>query len=123
VSHGLKRLSHEVGGLLGTNGPSAQDQIALNSSRIQLQKQETEYIRVKALTERQIRLQVEVIDYRDGKTMGRFRVTEVRQEEYYAEGISYVDPVWSGLVRERGETTVTPWMIAMHPQGGGQDGK
>lgn len=67
--------------------------------------------------------QVEVIDLRDTKTMGRFRVTEVRQEEYYAEGVSSVDPLWSGLVRERGETTVTPWMIAMHPQGGGQDGK
>jgi hypothetical protein len=66
---------------------------------------------------------VEVIDDKDGMSMGQFVVTEIRDEVYYAEGISHVDRLWLGYVREKGEITVIPHMVAIHIPHGGQNGQ
>jgi hypothetical protein len=54
----------------------------------------------------------------DGRAMGLFEVTQVRDTEYYAIGISSVDALWWGYVRQQGEVTIMPHMAAIHvPQG------
>jgi len=65
---------------------------------------------------------VEVIDKRDYMTMGQFEITEIRSEVYYAEGVSHVDKVWFGYVKERGETKFSPDMTALYIPRGGNDG-
>lgn len=61
----------------------------------------------------------EVIDYVDPKPMGQFKVTEIRDELYYAEGINRVDKLWMGYVQKYGETKCNPDMVAIHiPEGG-----
>ena len=44
--------------------------------------------------------------------MGLFEVTEVRAQEYYARGVTNVDPLWMGQMREQIEVRVLPFMIA-----------
>lgn len=62
---------------------------------------------------------VEIIDTEDGMSMGQFKVTEIRMDVYYAEEIGHIDPVWSGYIREKGETEVIPHMKAIYiPRGG-----
>lgn len=61
---------------------------------------------------------VEVIDSRDYQSMGQFRITEIRSEVYYAEGVSHVDKLWLGYVKIHGETKFLPNMIALRiPRG------
>jgi len=51
--------------------------------------------------------------------MGMFIITEKRDEVFYAKGIGHVDSLWMGEVKQKGETTITPFMIAVHvPRGG-----
>ena len=50
----------------------------------------------------------------DGRAMGVFEVTEVRDHEYYAVGTSNIDPLWLGYVRQHGETRTMPYMAAVH---------
>lgn len=66
---------------------------------------------------------VEVLHKKDNMLMGRFKVTELREKVYYAEGISHVDPLWLGYVRKQGEIQIQPHMIAIHVPNGGQNGK
>ena len=61
---------------------------------------------------------VEVIDSRDYKSMGQFRITEIRSEAYYAEEASHVDKLWLGYVKMHGETRFLPNMIALRPPKG-----
>lgn len=61
---------------------------------------------------------VEVVDNRDYKSMGQFRITEIRSEVYYAEEVSHVDKLWLGYVKIRGETRFLPNMIAIRMPGG-----
>ena len=61
---------------------------------------------------------VEVVDNRDYKSMGQFRITEIRGEVYYAEEVSHVDKLWLGYVKIRGETRFLPNMIAIRMPGG-----
>lgn len=61
---------------------------------------------------------VEVIDQEDGKWMGRFKISEVREKVYYAYGIEQIDPVWLGYVIGKQELDVLPHMIAVRCVGG-----
>jgi len=54
--YGLQRFSREVAKLMGVSGASIEAEIALNRSKVSLARQETELAKVKALSERQIRL-------------------------------------------------------------------
>lgn len=65
---------------------------------------------------------VEVIDSRDYMPMGQFKITEVRNEVYYAEEASHVDKLWSGYVKEHGETKFSPNMTALYIPRGGSNG-
>ena len=62
---------------------------------------------------------VDVLDQDDNKFMGRFKVTESRENDYYAEGIINIDALWLGYVRQQGETTVIPHMVAICIHKGG----
>lgn len=62
---------------------------------------------------------VDVIDQEDNKFMGKFKVTELHENAYYAEEISNIDPVWLGYVRQQGETEVIPHMVAICIHKGG----
>lgn len=54
----------------------------------------------------------------DDMFMGTFEVTQVRNTDYIALGISNVDALWAGRVRERGEITLVPNMEAIYiPKG------
>lgn len=54
----------------------------------------------------------------DGRAMGFFEVTEVRDSEYYAVGTSNIDSLWLGHVRHLGEAQIMPYMAAIYlPQG------
>ena len=55
-----------------------------------------------------------VVDVADKKRMGNFQVTEERENEYYAQNIGNIDPVWSGYIRQRGEVTVNPNLTALY---------
>lgn len=65
---------------------------------------------------------VEVIDSRDYKLMGQFKITEIRSTVYYTEESRYVDKVWMGYIKERGETRLSPYMTALHIPRGGNNG-
>lgn len=57
---------------------------------------------------------LDVLHTEDGLVMGAFTVSEIRSEEYYAVGrVREVDPVWVGMLVERGEMTMLPHMIAV----------
>ena len=56
---------------------------------------------------------VYVIDKKDSMFMGLFKVTELHDEFYYAEGIKSIDPLWLGYVRQWGETKMLPNMVAI----------
>ncbi len=59
-----------------------------------------------------------VLHLDDGRLMGIFRVVEIRENEYYAQGVRHVDPLWSGYVREREEIGINPFLAAFYvPQG------
>lgn len=59
-----------------------------------------------------------VVHRGDGLLMGFFRIVDIRENEYYAQGVGNVDPVWSGYVRERGEISINPFLAAVYePQG------
>ena len=55
-----------------------------------------------------------VVHKEDGLLMGIFQVTEIRLKEIYAQGISDLDAVWSGYVRQRGEVHMTPNLAAIY---------
>lgn len=56
VNHGLNRFSHEMAKLVGVSGTSIHDQIALNRSKLSLEKQEAETVKVKALSEMEVKM-------------------------------------------------------------------
>ena len=56
---------------------------------------------------------VAVIDQSDGLTMGMFKITQVREQDYYAVGTSGINPLWKGQVLQLGETTMFPNMVAL----------
>ncbi len=56
IRHGMNRLSREAAKLMGVSGASIEAEIALNRSKVSLARQEIELAKVKALSERQIRL-------------------------------------------------------------------
>lgn len=56
IGHGMDRLSREAARILGLTEASIEAQIALNRSKVSLARQETELAKVKAFSERQIRL-------------------------------------------------------------------
>jgi len=56
ISHGLKRLSREAAKRWGVDGASVQEQIALNRSRLLLEKQEADTAKVKAFSEMQVKM-------------------------------------------------------------------
>ena len=55
-----------------------------------------------------------VVHKEDSLLMGIFQVTEIRSQEIYAKGISHVDALWLGYIREQGETDMTPNLTAIH---------
>ena len=55
-----------------------------------------------------------VVHKEDGLLMGIFQVIEVRSKEIYAQGISNLDAVWSGYVRQQGEIRMTPNLAAIY---------
>lgn len=65
---------------------------------------------------------VDVIDQEDNRFMGRFKVIELRENDYYAVGTGKIDGLWSGYVREQGETEVMPRMVAICIFEGGYNG-
>lgn len=56
----------------------------------------------------------DVIHKEDGLLMGNFQVTEIRSQEIYATGISNIDPVWLGHVRQMGEVKLIPNLVAVY---------
>lgn len=56
ADYAFMRFSKSMAQLFGSSGTSVQEQIALNLSKANLEKQEAELVKVKALSERQIRL-------------------------------------------------------------------
>ena len=56
ADYAFGRFSKSMAQLFGSSGTSVQEQIALNLSKANLEKQEAELVKVKALSERQIRL-------------------------------------------------------------------
>lgn len=62
---------------------------------------------------------IQVIDLEDISIMGQFKVIELNEKFYYAEGISNLDLLWLGQVKNIGETSFFPDMISIHlPDGG-----
>lgn len=57
---------------------------------------------------------VVVIDKKDSFILGQFEITEVRDNEYFAVGVNKIDLVWLGYVRQEGETTMLPNIIAIY---------
>ena len=55
-----------------------------------------------------------VIDKTDLTFMGQFEITEVLNTGYYAIGVKNIDSVWLGYMREKGETTMMPNIIAVY---------
>lgn len=64
--------------------------------------------------------QIVVIHLADRLTMGMFKIVQVRDADYYAVATSAVDPVWLGQVREVGESSMFPNMVAIPVPEGGQ---
>jgi len=54
------------------------------------------------------------LDRKDGKIMGLFQITEVKENEYYAEEKSNIDPLWKGYVKQNGEISMIPNIIAIY---------
>lgn len=55
-----------------------------------------------------------VMHKEDKKLMGHFRVIEERSKSYYAQGVSAIDNLWAGQVKEKGELSMFPRMTAIH---------
>jgi len=66
---------------------------------------------------------VVVIDKKDSVYLGKFEITEVRDNEYFAVGVNNIDLVWLGYVRQEGETTMMPNIIAISLHSGEWDEK
>lgn len=61
---------------------------------------------------------VEVIHKTDYKSMGQFKITEIRSGDYYAEEAGHIDRLWRGHLKIQGETRLLPNMIAIRiPRG------
>lgn len=59
-----------------------------------------------------------VLDKKDGKIMGTFKITEQRSTEYYAIETSTIDPLWKGFVVEHSPLMMFPNLVAVYvPQG------
>ena len=56
VNHGLNRFSYEMARIFGVGGVSVQDQIALNRSKMLLEKQQAETAKVKVVSEMEIKM-------------------------------------------------------------------
>lgn len=54
------------------------------------------------------------------QVQGVFEVTQVRENDYFATAVSNLDAIWSGFVRQQGETLAPPDMIAISIQGPGK---
>jgi len=63
---------------------------------------------------------VVVVDQTDGMIMGMFKVTQIRDADYYAVDTSGVNPLWKGQVFQQGEVSMFPNMIAVPLREGGQ---
>ena len=50
----------------------------------------------------------------DNRIMGMFQVTDVRKDEYIANNIGMIDPVWAGYIRQRGEIHINPNLVATY---------
>jgi hypothetical protein len=55
-----------------------------------------------------------VVHKEDGLLMGIFQVTEIKSKEIYAQGISDIDAVWDGYVRQYGEVHTLPSLVAIY---------
>ena len=66
--------------------------------------------------------QLEVIYKEDKMPMGLFKIREIRSTAYYAEGVSHIDKLWMGYVKDRGEVKMIPNMLAVYVPTGGQNG-
>jgi hypothetical protein len=61
---------------------------------------------------------VSILHKEDSMVMGIFKITEIREDAYYAVAHSSIDPVFGGFIRDRGSITIVPNMVATHiPQG------
>lgn len=61
-----------------------------------------------------------VVDQTDGMMMGMFKVTQIRDAEYYAVDTSGVNPLWKGQVLQAGEVSMFPNMIVVPLREGGE---
>jgi energy-coupling factor transporter ATP-binding protein EcfA2 len=81
VGHGLTRLSREAARLMGLSSSSIEDEIALNRSRLQLERQEADTARVKALSEMQVRMLDLKIEEKEAAIQEKKRRLEASIEE------------------------------------------
>jgi hypothetical protein len=51
---------------------------------------------------------LEVMDYIDGKIMGSFEISQVRQNEYYAKNKGKIDAVWLGYIISTKGSSINP---------------
>ncbi|HCC78557.1 MAG: hypothetical protein A2X25_09580 [Chloroflexi bacterium GWB2_49_20] len=59
-----------------------------------------------------------VVDNRDGSLMGIFRITERRNNHYYAVATAGIEPVWKGYIVQNSQVTMFPNLKAIYlPQG------
>lgn len=82
--------------------------------------QEKLFISVKKRADMELMLgdTLTVVHTEDGLLMGLFKITEIREIEYYAAGTSNIDPLWLGYIRQQGEGRINPYMAAISlPQG------
>jgi hypothetical protein len=64
-----------------------------------------------------------VVHKDDNKFMGYFEVAQERIEEYYARGVSNIDPVWAGYIKQEGELSLMPHLAAIYIPNGETDVK
>lgn len=55
-----------------------------------------------------------LLDFSDGMTLGMATVTEIRATQYYAVAQRGMDPVFQGLVAQKGEVSVLPNIKAIY---------
>jgi energy-coupling factor transporter ATP-binding protein EcfA2 len=82
AAHGINRLSQEASRFFGVNGtPSVNEQIALNRSRLQLEQQEAETAKVKAVSEMEIQMYAYRLEEKQIAIQEKRRQLEAAQEE------------------------------------------
>ncbi|MFC1981009.1 ATP-binding protein [Chloroflexota bacterium] len=81
AEHGLNRLSQEAGKYFGVGGAPIQDQIAQDRSKLQLEKQQAETTKIKAVSAMEIEMFRIKLEEKEIAIQEKRRLLEIAQEE------------------------------------------